>query len=360
MKILVLGFAKLKIMPYMNFYLENIDRKKNDVHLLYWNRDLKKEDQIKYTDLTFHEFKYYQEDEVKKWQKVKSFCAYRKFALNVIDSYQFDFIIVLHSLPGLLVLDRLVNKYSGKFILDYRDSTYETFYPFKKLVNVLIKHSKCTFTSSDAFRIYFSSKYLYKIFTSHNILNDALNHREYKRVKSSKIRVAFWGMIRHEEINKILIDRLGNDLRFELHYYGREQNIALALKEYVSKNKYTNIFFHGEYNPEDRYEFVKYTDIIHNIYLDTNTQLAMGNKFYDGIIFRIPQVCMVESYMGTLCQKFGIGVAINPNLQNFADLLYDYYSALDMKTFDVNADEVLQKVLGEYNAGVNLIKDIFI
>ena len=33
MKILILGFSKIKYMPYLNVYLENIDRVKNDVHL---------------------------------------------------------------------------------------------------------------------------------------------------------------------------------------------------------------------------------------------------------------------------------------------------------------------------------------
>ena len=44
MKILIVGFAKIKYMPYLNVYLENIDRVKNDVHLVYWNRDMKQED----------------------------------------------------------------------------------------------------------------------------------------------------------------------------------------------------------------------------------------------------------------------------------------------------------------------------
>ena len=33
-------------MPYLNFYTDNLDKIKNDVHLLYWNRDLKEEDII--------------------------------------------------------------------------------------------------------------------------------------------------------------------------------------------------------------------------------------------------------------------------------------------------------------------------
>lgn len=31
MKILIIGFTKIKYMPYMNFYLDNIDKAKHEV-----------------------------------------------------------------------------------------------------------------------------------------------------------------------------------------------------------------------------------------------------------------------------------------------------------------------------------------
>ena len=53
----------------MNFYLDNIDTKENDVHLLYWNRDLKEEDTSFLKNVTLHEFRCYQEDDVSKFSK---------------------------------------------------------------------------------------------------------------------------------------------------------------------------------------------------------------------------------------------------------------------------------------------------
>lgn len=359
MKVLVIGFAKLKIMPYMHFYINNIDTKVHDVHLLYWNRDLKEENTSKYINLTFHEFKCFQEDEVDKWKKLRSFYRYRKFSIDVINSNDFDFIIILHSLPGILLLDKLKSDFAGKYILDYRDSTFEDLYPFRKLLGTLIKYSKCTFTSSDAFRCYFPNKFNDKIFTSHNILEDSLNHRNHDTTKSNKVRVAFWGQIRHEKINKQLMDRLGNDVRFELHYYGREQNIALALKEYAKEANFENVYFHGEYIPEERYEFVRKTDIIHNIYLDDNTLLAMGNKYYDGVIFRIPQVCMTGSFMGELCEKYGIGISLDPYDKSFADNLFIYYKSIVIKDFYDSCDKELERVLCEYKEGCKLLSIIF-
>ena len=54
MKILIMGFSKIKYMPYINFYLGNIDVAANDVHLLYWNRDLMPEDTTVLKGVTLH------------------------------------------------------------------------------------------------------------------------------------------------------------------------------------------------------------------------------------------------------------------------------------------------------------------
>lgn len=358
MKILILGFTKPKFMPYINFYLSNISTESNDVHILYWNRDQKPEDLTGLKEYTLHEFNKYQEDEVPFYAKISSFLRYRSFASKIIKQGNYDFVIVLHTLPGILVADKLY-KYAGRFILDYRDSTYERFLPFKKAVALLVKWSKVTFVSSDAFRKYLPASESDKIFTSHNILIDSISHQQDKEQygsPSEKIRIAFWGYIRHKDINLKLIDCLSNDSRFELHYYGREQQIALDLKEYVKKIDANNIFFHGEYVPADRYQFILHTDLIHNIYFDNNTLLAMGNKFYDGIIFRIPQICMPGSFMAEMCEKYGVGIALDPNNEKFADKLAEYYKSLRSGTFKESCIKVLSIILDEYNKGCSVIK----
>ena len=189
-------------------------------------------------------------------------------------------------------------------------------------------------------------------------MEDALNHRDFTKTRASRIRIAFWGLLRHTKLNKVIIDRLSNDERFELHYYGREQATGKILREYVKEINAHNIYFHGEYLPIERYEFVKNTDIIHNIYHDTNMLLAMGNKYYDGIIFRIPQICMPNSQMAKMCYDYEIGCAIDPNKENFADLLYSYYCQLNKFQFYKACDAELSRVLSEYNYGCSVIKQI--
>lgn len=351
MKILIMGFAKIKYMPYINFYLDNIDTTKHSVHLSYWNRDLQEEDLTKYSSCTLHEFRYYQEDDVSKISKIKAFAKYRKFAKSILCSEQFDYVFVLHSLTGVLVADILKKRYTGKYIFDYRDSTYEGFAPYKRVIGSITRNSYATFVSSDAFRRFLPEDCKEKIYTSHNLLLDSLEHRDEKTlygIPSDKIRIAFWGFIRHEEINKEIIRKIAADSRFELHYYGREQQVALNLKAYAAVLNAENVFFHGEYTPEQRYEFVRQTDIIHNIYFDANTMLAMGNKYYDGLIFRIPQICMPESFMGECVERTGVGLVCDPYDVDFTESVYAYYRGLSQSEFDKKCDVELEKIMEEY------------
>ncbi len=359
MKILIMGFTKVKYMPYMNFYLDNIDKAEHEVHILYWNRDLQNEDLSKYQGCVFHEFKRYQEDDVAKLSKIWSFVKYRRFAKKLIQEEKFDFIFVLHSLTGVLVADLLKKRYRDKYIFDYRDSTYERFSPFRKIISKITRNASATFVSSDAFRIFLPKDCEDRIYTSHNLLIDSLSHREEKLKNgraSDKIRIAFWGFIRDEQINKEIIRKIASDERFELHYYGREQQVALNLKQYAKDIEAENVYFHGEYTPEQRYEFIRQTDIIHNLYDSHNMMLAMANKYYDATVFYLPIISMKGSFMAESASKAQIGLESDPYDENFLDTIFEYYTNLDWQKFYRNCDTELERVLLEYNQGTEIIR----
>lgn len=360
MKILVIGPGKMKYMPYAHFYLDNIDWKAHELHVAYWNRDEKEEDLSQFEGLHLHEFRKYMVNDAPLKTKLRLFYSFRKFCIKILKQNEFDYIIVLHSIPAVVLYDWLTKRYAGRYIFDYRDSTYEPRVDFfKKMVGNIIRSSNISFTSSDGFRIYYPDDVQNKILTTHNLLEDSLNHREYPKTPSDKIRIAFWGFIRQAEFDRVIINRISRDTRFELHFYGREQKDALAIKEYVAEQKIENVFFHGEYMPNDRYEFVRNTDIIHNMFSYTNMLPAMGNKYYDGIIFRIPQICFPGSQMSKMCETAGIGVSLDPRKEDFCDKLYSYYQSLNRSAFNQNCDTELDRVLDEYNKGRKLINEIF-
>ncbi|MBQ7045355.1 MAG: hypothetical protein IJN65_02560 [Clostridia bacterium] len=361
MKILMIGMAKVKYMPYLNFYLENIPKENNEIHLVYWNRDLKDEDLSAYTNITFHEFRCYQEDEVSPSSKIFSFIKYKKFVSRVLKSEKFDFVIALHSFPGVLNANILTKKFKDKYIFDYRDLTYENYGFYKKIINKLAANSKATFISSGGFKKNFFKENHSKLINSHNLLSDSLNHRRppHTRADDEKIRIAYWGLARHTALNKKIIDKIAADNRFELHYYGREQKCALDLKEYTKQIGADNVFFHGEYKPVDRYEFSKNADIIHNVFYSTNTMLSMANKYYDGLVFCLPQIATEGAFMAKCIEDAKVGISCNPNNDDFLDKIYDYYKSIDLNEFNENCQKELDRIIAEYNYGSQFIKDTF-
>lgn len=359
MKILIIGFAKIKYMPYLNLYLENIDREKNDVHLLYWNRDLVDEDTSKVENLTLHEFRYFQEDEVSKFSKIKSFELFGQFARKVMKE-KFDFVIVMHSLPGVILHHQLVKSFKNRYIFDYRDFTYEDIEPYKLIIHSLVNNSYKTFVSSDAFRKYLPKK-ADKILTSHNVVSSDIRESlkdEKIDYDGNRIRVGFWGFIRQEDLNRKIIESFSRDDRFELHFYGREQQTARDLKVYVKDNGINNVFFHGEYNPDEKIKIIRNTDIIHNIYDDKATRLAMGNKYYDGVVFKKPQICIEGSFMGEQAEKCGVGCTINPYSRKFTQDVYEYFQSIDFTVFSENCEAEKKRVLEENKKIIETIKSI--
>ena len=75
---------------------------------------------------------------------------------------------------------------------------------------------------------------------------------------------------------------------------------------------------------------------------------AMGNKYYDGVTFCIPQLCTEGTYMGDQCTKAKVGFACDPYKDSFADDVFGYYEKLDrtefIKACDVELNLILEQV----------------
>ena len=354
MKILLLGFGNLKHMPYARFYLDAFAGEGQQVHLLWWNRDGKPEDCP--AGVAGHEFLWPIEDDIPKFRKLRGFRAYRRFALDLLDRQKFDLLVVLHTLPGVLLYDRLIRDYRGRFIFDYRDVTYEAFLPYRAIVHGLVHGSRITFVSSRGFLERLPQNH--KIHISHNLrlVPSAVGTAPGE----GPIRIGFWGYIRHGGLNRKLIAALGNDARFELHYYGREQAIGRGLKDYAKQNGIHNVFFHGSYEPGDQDRFARETDLLHNLYSNTEApsqRLAMTNKFYDGLIYGLPQLCMRDSYMGDLVEREGLGLACDPADLDFPDRVWAYCRCLNRETLHNRCRQVLDTVTEEYHRGRELLRD---
>lgn len=340
MKLLLIGFTKIKYMPYLNIYLRTLNKfNENEIHLLYWDRD-ENEDIILNDDIILHRFYLNQKDEIPKLLKLKNFYKFRKYAKNIIYKNSFDKIIILSTIPAIIIKDILINKYREKYIFDYRDYTFEKNKLYKKWVNKLVDYSYITFISSKGFFDFLSKNS--KIVPIHNINVD--KDKLKIKQKTSVIILAYWGLIRHYEVNKNFIEYFANDNRFQINYYGRMEKTALSLEKYCSENHITNVRFYGEYTPDDRYEFFSKTTFIHNYYEnDIQTSPTMGNKFYDGIASHIPQICSKGSFMGNEIIKYNLGLVF-PDSQ-LKEKIINFTT--DNPNFSSNCELYLSNVIKE-------------
>lgn len=355
MKILIIGFAKFKYMPYINYYTDNIDLTENELHIVYWNRDGGDDILPENSGIHLYEFKEIQPDDVKKQKKILNFLKFRKFTSEIIKKERFDRIIVIQSVTAVLFYDLLTKKYPGRYIFDYRDVTYESFAPYKKAIAGIVDNSLFTLISSDAFRRFLPQSE--KIHTTHNFTEKALEHRlAAHKNGSAPIRLRFWGFLRHEDLNKKIVAALANDSRFELHYHSPEQAAEPPLREYAAALGAKNIFFHGGYLPDERFDFAKETDILLNMFENDTTVYAVGNKFYDGLIFRLPVICTAGSFMAELAEKYGTGLAADPNSPALADDIYRYYTSLDFDAFSTACDAALEKITAQAQDAAKCLK----
>ena len=139
MKVLLLGFGKIAYMPYMNFYLDTLKEQDIQFELIYWDRDGKPDAEVPQRISKAYKFEEHLEEQLPFKKKLKYFAKYRRFALNVLRNNSYDRIIVLHTTPGLTLLDYLVQKYKGQYLLDFRDVSYEYIPVYRKLVGILSK-----------------------------------------------------------------------------------------------------------------------------------------------------------------------------------------------------------------------------
>lgn len=346
MKVLIVGFSQVRYMPYIYFHL---DKYKNEtIDLVTWSRDGSKDIELDEYNISSHyEFDGLIKSEAKN-TKIFKFYQFRKFVKRILEKSKYDRIVLLHTFPAVLLSDILIKGYKERYVFDYKDITYEKFSFFKNIIAKLVINSKYTLVSSKGFLQYLPDSD--RIFISHNIMQDDLENRyKAKRIHVKK-NISFWGMIRDYSVNESLLKQIKGMDNVRLIYYGTINETATRLKEYVANEEIVNVEFKGTYQNSDRKKFTHEVDFIHNMYStsDYNMNLAMSNKFYDGIIFHIPQICSKGSLMGDLVEKHRIGIAVDIDKENLCEKIEEFCATIDYDEFDKQCDTCLDEVLKEY------------
>lgn len=365
MNLALIGPSKLRYMTYMKQYLDILEEKDCAAHVIYWDRDGVPEQEWAYK-ATFHVFREDIRDDWPHYKKIIPFLKFRRYIRDVLKETKCKKVVFFQTVTGLSIFNYLVNRYSKNYIFDYRDIDWTQKIAFlKKATAKLVQSSALTFISSDGFRDYLQKSV--HIVRMHNVDGGQLEESlSFNRLKNNPrngdcCKVAFWGNLRHGVIDNEALAAFGCDKRFEFHFYGAapEMSYYLEMKKVVEDGNFDNIFFHGLYSSSDRKKFVDDVDLLWNCYYFDNGAYnpAVSNKYYDGIMFRIPQVVFKNSFSGKEVPEKELGVAIDPSEPDYLDVIYLYWTSVNYKKFDIRAKKEIVALCRETSEIERLISE---
>ncbi|HPU40907.1 hypothetical protein ABCY62_12380 [Acetivibrio clariflavus] len=341
----IVFIGDLKYCPYLAKYTNILDREKQEYEVLFWNREA---NSSRYAD-NYLSFNLKSKLNKSPIRKILDFMRYARWLNRKIKERAYDKIIVLSTLSGIIIFNLLTRKYKNKYIYDIRDYSYEHNKIFYWLEKKLIFNSYFTCISSEAFREFLPKNYNYK--TVHNF-NPKEISREYSFVKKEygeTLNLVWIGTVRYFEHQRQIIDKLKEDPRFNLIYHGSGPDLE-KFKKYCESNNIKGVTFTGEYNNLEKPMLLKNADILNNSYKsnkDEKIKYAVSNKYYDGLIYKIPQLVETGTYKHKRVEAAKIGIGLDPNDKNFADKLYEYYFSIDEKQFNDSCNNNLNDILKE-------------
>lgn len=346
-KVLIICFANLRNVPYINSYTNIMDDNNVNYDIVYWKR-YNIEENIKCDKL--YTFNLLQNDEINKIVKMKNMIAYGKYVKKIIEKEKYNKIIVLTTLLGV-ILERYLTRYKkNKYILDIRDHSYEHIKVYYTILNKLMKNAAINVISSTGFK-----NFLPEVDTvlCHNCAT-GLESKGTMPVQSDKIVISFIGQVRYSQKYMNFLESIKNNEKIIFRFYGFGEDLNY-LQEYKNKNHINNIEFYGAYKPCEKEKIIKETDIIFNVYgNDLHVKYAVSNKYYDALVYQKPMIVS----KGTTMEEITCGFSYSVTSDKFdATELIKWYEDLDYNKIEKICSAKLEKVKADMDIFDRYVKN---
>lgn len=344
MRILIVATYLRNMMPFIDQYENILKKNKVKYDILFWDRFSTKSLEKKGNEFIFH-----QKCSLggNKLQKIYPYYLFRKNIKKILKNNIYEKIIVFNTLPAFFISDILLNDFSGRYILDIRDYTYEKYSFYRNRILKLIDKSFFTGISSLGFKRFLGDNE--KLIVNHNMPENYTEISICKNYKLSKVlRLGYIGTIRYFYENTFLIQMLANDKRFELIYAGRSYDDC-NLQRFCEENKINNVKFLGEFQNSEKKIIYEGVDLINAVYGNQSLEVttALPNRFYDALILKKPMVVSSGTYLANLVESNDIGIAIEIGENDIKRKIIDYISKFDHEKFSETASNLLRKIENE-------------
>lgn len=342
MKAIIIVPGLSKYLPYISIYEKIFSENKVDYKILQWDRlSLTTEENPE----VFKNGYGYSDNPLKRlW----SYHYYLKWIKRKIRAEAPDIIIIATLAPAVF-LNRFLNSWRGRYILDIRD--YSPIVKFlKPVVKKVIENSGMSLISSKGFLSWLPKHKYYPIY------NFGIDSEiEFKCIDTNNIHVATIGFIRDYEENVRIIDAIGNKKGVRMSFHGN--GIALnSLIDYTDKKKYKNIVFTGPYTKDIEPDLYADADII-NILMPSGKEgsTLLSNRFMNAATFRRPMILTSGSYQSELAKQYQIGLSINYDSDILVEIR-EYIKNFNYTLFCENCKRFVEEAKQEHNDTIDKLR----
>lgn len=346
-KVLLIGDSPLSDSPYIRSYIEVFERNNIPHDLLFWNRHLDNTEQLPENFIPYNR---YTDNKYPYWKRLWNIWDFARFASRWMSKNNYACVVVFTIAHAIFMSHAIQKKYYKKYVLDVRDySPLCKIGYFRKRLEQIIENSAYTVISSAGFLRWLPNRDTYRYVVTHNttksMLDEFVNTNGCKVLlqDSSKLKILTIGQISYYESQECFVNRLANCDDVSLSFVGSGP-ASEPLKQYVQENEIKNVSFAGRYEKKDEVSIVKPYHMI-NIWLKhgLNADSCMANRFYLSAQLRKPMIVSKGSHQGELCERYGLGVALDEN-DDFAEKIQSWWNRFDAQQYEEGCMAFLKSV----------------
>lgn len=330
-------------MSMISLYTEKLLKDGVDFDIVYMDKYGEKED---FPSKNIYAFTNVIDHNKPKWLKALQYMKFRKYAINIIEKNNYDFIIVWNDVAIFMFANYLAKKWKGRYCLNIRDYCRQDVIPFKWRFNRVIKNSAFATTSSLGYKVFLPEHHYIQVHSLNMPVLNTVTPRTGFRTEGEPIRIGFVGYVRFYDINKQLLLLFKNDHRFEMHFYGAHSE---ELRDFAQENKIDNAFFGGAFQVSETSKYLAKIDVINNLYGNNTPSLdyALSIKLYHGVWSRIPILVCPNTYMEDISSKYSIGFTMASYNESEKERFYKWYMDQNFEEFNKGCSTFITNVQKE-------------
>lgn len=349
-KICFVTMGNIYTVPYLSSYTKHIN---GNYAVIYWDREGKNEAE---GDNKYYRF-YKKLSPKDRIRKITGFIQYKKFVKGILLKKKFDLVIFLQTWSALLMADVVEKHYSGRYIVDVRDYTYEK--------NALIYHREKKLMEKAAMCVISSAGYKeflppHEYYIFHNVRElpaEKVTLLRERNKERKTLNISFVGYVNYQEQHKKLLLSLKNDYRFHMSFIGTR---ALELKDFCKENSINNVTLIDTFDPAETIDYYSDTDFVNNLYGNHTPTLdyALSNKLYFAAELHIPILTCADTYMSKVAGEHGFGLDVDVSDLSLGDKLWKYYTSIDWSQLSMGCKNFMETVRAEQKDSYEKLVDI--